>query len=1036
MLALIRNSSNTIGLFCLFLLMSFSAVAQTVTVTGTVMSAINNAPLSGVSVVQRGTNKGTITDAKGSFNLIATGAKPSILVSMVGYQPQTINISGSGSLVVKLEAVASDLKDVVVVGYGTQKKVNQTGSTQTVRFDEAVNQPVTNSGQLMYGKFSGVQITQSSGLPGADASSVTIRGVGTFGSTTPLVVIDNIQYSGMEAFNNLAPADIESISVLKDASASAIYGARGANGVIVVTTKKGKSGSSSVVYNTYTGFQKVTVVPEYLDAVNYARLKNERDINANGATAPLRYSAADIQAIIDGTNRDQYANTNWANEILRNAPIQNHYLSFSGGNEKTTYRVSLGYLGQEAVVRGKFKNDRYNLSFNVNSKLKDWLSISSVTNAYWTKFKGPAGGAGAITGETGIINQFQRSAPTVPVYYRSGEFGAVDGSYLKVNPSFPITHPIRRGLLGDHISDEINVAQRFGITVNFTKNLSFETSGSMNLNYGTVSNFTPTNAIYDWNGNIVQNTLINSLTKSTSFDYRLLNENLLRYNKKFGEKHDLNVLLGHSVIYNRNSGFSGNLQGFPSNSIQEFDGGGVVNPSVSGSAAEEAVQSFFTRVNYIYDKKYLLELNVRRDGSSKFGRAKRYANFPSASAGWRISEEKFMRNINWISDLKLRASWGITGNDNIGNYIFDQTYNAGLDYFLGTNTIVSAVALTRLANPTITWETVKQHDIGIDAELFNNRLSITADYFKRSSSDILYGNFPIPATIGVTNLAAQNAASMLNSGLELAINYRGNYKGLAYSVGGSLSKFADNKVTGLGERGLETINAESIIRIGVPFNAYYGYKVIGIFQNANEVAAAPRQFGSVRTAPGDFQYADLSGPNGIPDGVINAFDRTVIGNPFPKMIYNFNTNLSYKGFDMTVLFEGVSRLDRLLNSNGQLPFEGDRNNALSYWINRWTPQNPSTTLPRLGGQNNQLPSTFYIQDASYLRLKNFELGYAIPGNVSKRFGVSRLRVYVGAQNLLTFTKMKNFDPERARGSASDQLTPLYKVYTFGLNLKF
>ncbi|MBS4063851.1 MAG: SusC/RagA family TonB-linked outer membrane protein, partial [Chitinophagaceae bacterium] len=477
MLALKRNFSNSIGLLCLFLLMSFSAVAQTVTVTGTVISGTDNTPLSGVSIVQRGTNKGTTTDTKGSFSLTVTGAKPVLLVSMVGYQTQTINYSGAGSLAIKLEAIASDLQDVVVVGYGTQKKINQTGSTQTVKFDEAVNQPVTNAGQLMYGKFSGVQLTQSSGLPGADASSVTIRGVGTFGSTTPLVVIDNIQYSGLEAFNNLAPADIESISVLKDASASAIYGARGANGVIVVTTKKGKSGTSSVIYNTYTGFQKVTVIPEYLDAVNYARLKNERDINANGATAPLRYSDADIQAIIDGSNKDQYANTNWANVILRNAPMQSHYLSFSGGNEKTTYRVSLGYLGQEAVVKGKFKNDRFNLSFNVNSKLKDWLNISSVTNAYWTKFKGPAGGAGAITGETGIINQFQRSAPTVPVFYSSGEYGSVDGAYLKVNPSFPITHALRRGELGDYKSDEINVAQRFGVTVNFTKNLSFETSG-------------------------------------------------------------------------------------------------------------------------------------------------------------------------------------------------------------------------------------------------------------------------------------------------------------------------------------------------------------------------------------------------------------------------------------------------------------------------------------------------------------------------------------------------------------------------------
>ncbi len=1035
MLAFKRNLPARIGLLCLLLLMSFWSFAQTTTVSGTVLGT-DNAPLAGASVVQKGSNKGTTTDQKGYFSLTVSGAKPVLLVSMVGYQPYTINYEGSGAVAVKLDPIASDLQDVVVVGYGTQKKINQTGSTQTVKFDDAVNQPVTNSGQLMYGKFSGVQLTQASGLPGADASSIVIRGVGTFGSTTPLVVIDNIQYSGLDAFNNLAPADIESISVLKDASASAIYGARGANGVIVVTTKKGKSGTSSIVYNTYTGFQKVTVVPQYLDAVNYARLKNERDINANGPTAPLRYSDADIQQIIDGSNPDRYANTVWANEILRNAPIQNHYLAFSGGNEKTQYRVSLGYLGQEAVVKGKFKSDRYNLSFNVNSKLKDWLSISSVTNAFWTKFKGPAGGAGAITGETGIINQFQRSAPTVPVYYSNGEYGAVDGSYLKVNASFPITHALRRGELGDYSSDDINVAQRFGITVNLNKHLSFETSGSLNLSYGSVSNFTPTNSIFDPVGNVVQSALVNSLTNSTSFNYRLLNENILRYSKKFNDKHDLSVLLGHSIIYNKNDGFSGNLQGFPSNSIQEFDGGGVLNPSVSGSAAEEAVQSFFTRVNYIYNRKYLFEVNVRRDGSSKFGQSKRYANFPSASAGWRLSEEKFLRNVSWISDLKLRASWGITGNDNIGNYIFDQTYNAGLDYFLGTNTVVSAVALTRLANPTITWETVKQYDIGLDAELLNNRLSITADYFKRTSTDVLYGNFPIPASIGVTNLAAQNAASMVNSGLELAVNYRGNYKGIGYSFGGSISKFADNRVTGLGEKGLETINAESIIRIGVPFNAYYGYKVIGIFQNANEVAAAPRQFGSVRTAPGDFQYADLSGRNGVPDGVIDAFDRTVIGNPFPKMIYNFNTNLNYKGFDMTILFEGVSGLDRLLNSNGQLPFEGDRNNALSYWINRWTPQNPSTSLPRLGGQNNQVVSSFYIQDASYLRLKNFEIGYAIPAELTKRFGVSRLRVYVGAQNLLTFSKMKNFDPERARGSATDQLTPLYKVYSFGLNLKF
>lgn len=1031
-----RNLHQRIGLLVFLLFITVSTFSQSTTVRGTVVNASDNTPLAGVSVAELGVTKGTTTNEKGEFILTTSKAKPVLVFSYVGFQNYTVTWDAAVNSKILMEPAASTLQDVVVVGYGTQKKINQTGAVQTMRLDDAVNQPVTNSGQLMYGKFSGVQITQGSGLPGADASSVTIRGVGTFGSTAPLVVIDNIQYTGLETFNNLSPADIESISVLKDASASAIYGARAANGVIVVTTKKGKSGSMSVVYNSYTGYQKATVVPEYLDAVNYARLKNERDINQNGTTAPIRYSDAEIDLITNGTDRDRYANTNWAREILRNAPIQSHYIAFSGGNDKTTYRASLAYLGQEAIVKGKFKNDRYNISLNINSKLKDWLTISNVTNAYWTKFKAPVGGVDAITGENGIINQFQRSAPTVPVFYANGAYGIVDGSYLKVNASFPIQNPIRRGFLGDYISDEINISDRFGIKVDFTNHLSFETSGSINLNYSNVSNFNPAENTFDWAGNIVTQNTVNSLTNSTSFNYRLLNENILRYSKRFNSKHDLTVLLGHSLIYNRNDGFSGNLQGFPSNAIQEFDGGGVLNPSVSGSAAEEAVQSFFSRINYVYNGKYLFEFNIRRDGSSKFGPSNRYATFPSASAGWRISEEPFLKKVDWISDLKLRGSWGITGNDNIGNYIFDQTYNTGLDYFLGTSNIVGAVAITRLANKTITWETVKQYDIGLDAGLFKNRLTLSADYFERLSTDVLYANFPIPSTIGVTNLAAQNAASMVNRGIEINANYRGAIKSFNYSVGASVSKFADNNVTGLGDKGLETINAESIIRIGVPFNAYYGYKVIGIFQTAAEVTAAPRQFGSVRTGPGDFQYADLSGSAGKPDGVIDAFDRTVIGNPFPRMLYNFNANLNYKGVDMSILFEGVSGLDRLLNDNGQLPFEGDRNNVLTYWINRWTTTAPSTKLPRVGGQNNQVVSTFYIEDASYLRLKNLELGYTIPASFTQKYGISKLRVYLGAQNLLTFTKMKNFDPERARGGNTDQLTPLYKVYTFGVNLKF
>lgn len=1032
MLVLKRILPAHIGFFCLLLLMSLQSFSQTTTVSGTVTNASDNSPVAGVSVVQQGSEKGTTTNQKGFFSLNVSGSKTVLLFTSVGYQAYTFAWDGSSAVSIKLEPEVTAMQDVVVVGYGTQKKVNQTGATQTLKLSESVNQPVTNTGQLMYGRFSGVQLTQGTGLPGADGSSITIRGIGSFGSTTPLIVIDNIQYENLSVFNSLSPSDIESISVLKDASAGAIYGARGANGVVIVTTKKGKSGSMNVVYNNYVGFQEVTVEPRYLNAMDYATLMNEALFNRSGALP--RYSPANILAMRDGTDRDRFANTNWAREILRRAPIQNHYISFSGGNDKTTYRASFGYLNQEAVVRGKFKSNRYNMSLNLNSELKKWLSISNSFNAYWSRFTGPTGGAGAITGETGIINQFQRSTPTVPVYYSSGEYGTVDGVF---NASFPITNAIRRGQLGSSTSDDLNFANRFGVTANITKDLSFETSGSFNIFTTQESDFVPRNKTVDWAGQIISEAPINSLSNSTAFNYRLLNENILRYHHTFKSKHDVSVLLGHSIQYGRNDGFSGSLKNFPTDGLQEFDAGGVLEPNVGGGASEFALQSFFSRLNYIYDGKYLFEFNMRRDASSRFSTVNRYGNFPSASVGWRVSQEKFLSRVNWISDLKLRASWGITGNDNIDNYLYAQTYNVSLDYFLGTS-IVSGAALTRLANPNVKWETIEQYDIGLDAGFFKNRLSLTADYFNRESYDLLYSNFPVPASIGVSNLAAINAASMLNRGVEVVLNYRDRLKGgLNYSIGGSVTKFADNKVTGLGERGLESISGVSIVRIGVPYNAYFGYKAIGIFQTADEVTNAPRQFNNpALTKPGDIKYADLSGPNGKPDGVINEQDRTIIGNPYPSWVYNFNANLDYKGFDLNVVFEGLGNVDRIFYDNGQLPFEGDRNNALTYWINRWTPTNPSTKLPRLGGYSNALISTFYIQDASYLRMKNLEIGYSLPSSLINKVGLSKLRIFLSGQNILTFTKLENFDPERARGRNTDQNVPLYKVYTFGLNVKF
>lgn len=1003
-------------------------------ITGTIVSSVDGKPVEAATVSILPGNRSVLSDANGKFSFLLEDAK-SIRISYVGFSSLEKVIGTENNLTITLESTVSSMEDVVVVGYSTQKKVNLTGAVQTVKFDDAVNQPVTNSAQLMYGKFSGVQLTQSNGLPGSDNSSIVIRGVGTFGASTPLVVIDNIQYNGLTEFNNLSPTDIESISVLKDASASAIYGARGANGVILVTTKKGKKGKVSIDYNNYFGIQRVTVVPEYLDGVNYALLKNEKDINANGANANLRFSESDIEAIRTGSSPERYANTKWTDVILRDAPIQQHYLSFSGGNDATTFRVSAGYLTQDAIVNGKFKNDRFSLGVSLSSKANNWLSIAFNSNSYWAKFTGPSGGPGAITGETGIINQFQRSAPTVPIYYPNGQYGFVDGSYLKQNASFPINHATFRGQYGVYENDNINTSNRFAATATFLKDFSFEISGSANINTDNTSNFTPTRTDRDWEERIVNQNLVNTLTNEYSVFYRLQNENILRYQKLLGV-HKINAMAGYSAIYDKSDGFAGSLQGFPSDALTEFNAGGVVNPSVSGGASEVALQSFFGRVNYNYDEKYLFEVNVRRDGSSRFGPNDRYGTFPSFSAGWNIDKEKFMSNIDVISSLKLRGSWGLSGNDRIGNYIYEQSYNSGLDYTIGNDLVVAAVAQTSVANPNITWETIEQYDIGLDMGLFNNKLYITADYFKRNSSDILYTNFPIPSTIGVTNLGARNAASMVNSGIEGNVSYRTNFGKLKMTLSANATWMEDNNVTGLGPDGIETIGGNTIIRIGQPLNAYYGYQAIGVFQTAEEVAGAPKQFGSNLTRPGDMRYADISGPNKAPDGVIDANDRVVIGNPYPKWMYGFTAGFEYMGFDLNAIFQGVNKLDRILNMNGQLPMEGDRNNVLSYWIDRWTPDKPSATLPRLGGANNSIVSSFYVQDVSYLRLRNLELGYSLPVDISKKAGIQRLRIFVSGQNLLTFTKMENFDPERATGGATDQLTPLYKVFTTGINLKF
>lgn len=1020
--------------FLSFLLFTSFLYSQR-TITGKVLDD-EGLPLPSATISIKGTEKGTATNFDGEYSLDVN--KSDILVfNYVGFIPKEITVQDQTVINVTLKSDVDELDEVVVVGYGTQKKINLTGAVETVKFDDEVNQPVTNSGQLLYGRFSGVQLTQTSGSPGADASSIVIRGVGTFGDRNPLVVIDGIQYDGLAAFNNLAPQDIESVSVLKDASALAIYGNRGANGVIIVTTRKGVEGQMQINYNGYYGVQDVTIKPDFLGALDYANLINEKFANENVVNPIPRYTDEQIQAIRDGSLPDQFANTDWADAVLQQATMQNHNISISGGSKKTTYRVSLGFLTQDAVIKSKFKSERYNLSFNLNSKVKDWLDLSFVTNTFWRHNEGPTGGQGAFDGDNGIIYQFQRAAPTIPLFYSNGQYGVVDGAWFdNLNPSLQTTNPLRRGFLGNYVQDNINISSRMGLKFKILEGLTFETSGSINAIFNNESDFTPRQSLSDFQDRIVINVEENTLRNSANLNYTLLSENILRYTKTFDKVHNFGVLLGHAAQYERGDGFAGSLRGFPTDNYEEFNAGGILDPAVSGGAYEQTFQSFFGRLNYNYDEKYLAEFNLRYDGSSIFGPGNRYGTFPSASAGWVVSKEDFFKDIDFVQSLKLRASWGKSGNDRIGRNIWEQAYNPNLDYVIGLADIPSVVGvgITGLANPLITWEETTQVDIGIDATFFKNKLEIVADYFSRKSEDILYVNIPVPATLGVTNLGAKNSATMVNEGIEFGVNYRDKIgENFRFSTGGNVT-YITNEVTDLGDNN-ETINNSDILRAGEPFRSYFGYQAVGIFQSFEEIANAPTQFQNNLTSPGDIRYADISGPEGVPDGIVDEEDRVVIGNPNPKWLINFNASLEYKNFDLNFLFQGVADIDRLLMGNGNLPMPDDRSNVLTYWLDRWTPENPSTNLPRVGGQNNAIVSSFYVQDASYLRLKNFEFGYSLPKTLTDKMNINKFRIFVGGQNLLTFTGLENFDPEGGNGRFSNRNAPINKTITFGLNIK-
>lgn len=995
----------------LLLVLTGSANAQDRTVSGKV-SDDQGSGLPGVSVLIKGTTQGTTSDADGNYTLPAP-ADAVLSFSFIGFASQDVLVNNRTTVDVTMVPDISLLGEIVVVGYGEQKKANLTGSVASVDLDEVKNLPASNTASLLQGRMTGVTVSSFTGQPGNDNPEIRIRGIGTFNSgAEPLIIVDGVQ----SQINQIPVSDIESVSVLKDAASAAIYGVRAANGVVIITTKRGKSGQTKIELQSNVAFQNPIVKPDFLPSYDWATVKNEWNVATGGTPT---YSAAQIQAMRDGSDPNHFANTDWWDEAFRTAVMQTYDAAVSGGTENARYRVSAQYMDQQGVLIGTDANRaaiRTNLDINATKKLKIGLNLYGFSR----KYTQPSLYSVSSNDDNNLIYSIRRfTQPTVPVKYTSGEYGFVDGATTALS-----RNPVWAANTGFNETEDTWIEGKLFASYEFTPGLVFTSSLSAINTSSLNSTFIPTYKQFNGDGAVVGQNINNSLANNNTTFKRQLLENLITYNKSIG-KSTFGVLLGHTAQYERNDYMYAYRQNFPNNNIHELDAGSQ-NPQVRGNAYEVALQSFFGRVNYSFDDRYLLEANLRYDGSSRMPKTERYGLFPSLSAGWVLSNESFLRENTIVSFLKARASWGTLGNQEIGNYTYTQNFATGQNYLIG-GVIQGGVAMNDLANANITWETTTITDFGIDANFLSNRLQITADYFNKKSSDILI-RLPIPGTVGANNGPYQNAAEVDNKGWELNVNYHDKIGTVGYTAGANLTSVKNEIVDIAGLK--NWISGNTINREGEAIGAYYGYVSDGYYTE-DQLADAPTQFGTLRA--GDIKYKDISGPQGVPDGVITAeYDRQVIGTPFPKLTYAFNVGADWKGFDVNLFFQGVSGIERFFWYNTENV--GQFTSAI---LDRWTPENTDAAYPRFGNNgNNFAMSDFWLRDASYLRLKNVQVGYTIPSAMTRKLSMQSLRVYFAGTNLVTFTDVDEYDPERPTNDDRNRAYPGLKSYSFGVNLTF
>ena len=989
-----------LGMFTAMLSLDISA--QNIQVHGVVKDT-NGETSIGASVVQKGTKNATVTDIDGAFTL-SVPANSTLSFTYMGYKEKDVPLNGKNNVDIVLAEDNQQLSEVVVVGYGTMRKRDLTGAVGSLANKDLKDQPVANLGQALQGKVSGLQVIDA-GKPG-DNVSIKIRGLGSINNCDPLVVIDGVPTD--LGLNNLNMADIERIDVLKDASATAIYGSRGANGVILITTMKGKDGRGHLILNMNLSAQNATKKPHLLNASEYAALSNDMMINSGNAANPLW---------TDPTTLGQ--GTNWVDEMFRTGYLQNYTLSYTGGSDKINYYVSGGFQKQTGTVRS-VSYRRYTFQDNLDAQVLDWLKVS--TNLSMS----------ADLKEQGSydLGSTYRALPVLPVKDDDGNWSGPEGNSLWYGST---RNPVGPTETDSQKTKGYNLLGNISGEATLTSWLKFKTTFGLDAKFWDYDNFAPA---YKWKPTPVDQA---SRYQSNNKSFTYLWDNYFTFDHTFGGAHHLNVMAGTSAQWNNYNYLNAQKNIFSFENVHEMDNGQKME-SIGGNTTEWSLFSYMARVNYDYMNRYLVTATIRRDGSSRFGRSHRWGTFPSVSLAWRLTEEKWYKPNHILSDLKIRAGYGQTGSQaSVGNYGYLATYNTSV-YPLGTDgTEQTALISTTLSNPDIHWETVTQTNIGFDAALFDSRIMLTVDaYLKKTSDMLVKASIPITSGFEDTSTTYTNAGKVTNKGIEVSlhtINFKESHAHPGWETTLSYT-YNRNKIADLNSSVPYYINQinnsyVTMLAKGYPINVFYGYVTDGIFQNQEEVKEHAAQTGA---DPGDIRFRDLNN-----DGVINEKDRTVIGNPNPSHLFSINNMVSWKGLELSVYLQGVAG-NKIFNANNiDLTGMSAAYNQLTDVLGRWHGEGTSTSMPRAvyGDPNgNNRISDRYVESGSYLRLKNISLSYNLPATWLRALSLSSARLIFSCENVATITGYSGFDPEVGVNGIDLSNYPISRTFNFGINLNF